>query len=251
MLPDEQFEGESVQTASDNFTLTSFQSQQTTLDSPQDLSQLEKHLGGEMPITPQKASESASDIAVSENPQQQQPENIQITIETCTDLISHPDFPFPSESDDQAHVVQPISATQPNVSLSTTLDNLANKESILEPVLQPSVSKPVFDGIITSDSDEEDEHVIHTDNVLDSSSSFVLESVLDPPFVASTSQASIEIQNQDAPIIPPQTINVLPPPTLLPYSIVLKEVCKNIFEDLNNLVKARNDPIHIEKYADK
>jgi len=68
---------------------------------------------------------------------------------------------FTSVSDDQVHVVQPICAAQPNVSLSNALDNLANKESILEPILQPSISKPVFDGIITSDSNEEDEHIIH------------------------------------------------------------------------------------------
>jgi len=41
------------------------------------------------------------------------------------------------------------------------------------------------------------------------------------------------------------------PPTLLLDFIVLKEVCEKFFEDLNNLVKARIDPIHTEKYADK
>jgi len=40
-------------------------------------------------------------------------------------------------------------------------------------------------------------------------------------------------------------------PTLLLDSIILKEVCENIFEDLNKLVKTRNDLIHTGKYEDK
>jgi len=34
-------------------------------------------------------------------------------------------------------------------------------------------------------------------------------------------------------------------------SIVLREVCENIFEDLNNLVKARNNQVHTKNYEDK
>jgi len=49
----------------------------------------------------------------------------------------------------------------------------------------------------------------------------------------------------------PLTKNVSPPPTLLLDSIILKEVCENIFKDLNKLVKARNDPIHTKKYEDQ
>jgi len=36
----------------------------------------------------------------------------------------------------------------------------------------------------------------------------------------------------------PQTTTVSPPPTILLDSIIIKEVCENIFEDLNKLVKA-------------
>lgn len=83
-----------------------------------------------------------------------------------------------------------------------------------------------------SNSDDEDVRVIYAN--------------LDTP---STSTSRI---NQDIPsTLAPQTINVSPPPTLLLGSIVLKEVCENIFEDLNRLVKARNDAVHIENYEDK
>jgi hypothetical protein len=132
-----------------------------------------------------------------------------------------------SVSDDQTYVIQPISVAQPENSLKATLDNLANKETILEPVIQPAFPKPIFDGIIISDSDEEDEHVMHVDNVLDSFVPFVLESVNDPPITASTSHAIEEVNKVSIPT--PQTINVSPPTTLLLDSIVLREVCENIF----------------------
>jgi len=67
------------------------------------------------------------------------------------------------------------------------------------------------------------------DNVLDSSCSFVLESVNDPTLTTTTSHAYTDNLNLDAPIPTPQTINVLPPLTLLLDSIVLREVCENIF----------------------
>jgi len=38
----------------------------------------------------------------------------------------------------------------------------------------------------------------------------------------------------------PLTTNVSPPPTFLLDSVILKEVCENIFEDLTKLVEARN-----------
>jgi predicted metallo-beta-lactamase superfamily hydrolase len=86
--------------------------------------------------------------------------------------------------------------------------------------------KPTLDisNMDISNSDDEDVRVIYAN--------------LDTP---STSTSRI---NQDIPsTLAPQTINVSPPPTLLLGSIVLKEVCENIFEDLNRLVKARNDAV--------
>jgi len=99
-----------------------------------------------------------------------------------------------------------------------------------------------------SDSDDEDEHVIHIDEDLGSFSACAsfIEPNLDTPS-SSTTQP-----NQDLPSTSSrQSINVSPLPTFLLDFIVLKEVCKNIFEDLNRLVKARNDLVQTENYEDK
>jgi len=48
---------------------------------------------------------------------------------------------------------------------------------------------------------------------------------------------------------PVQTTHVSSPPTLLLDSIVLKEVCENIFKNLNKLVKSRSNLIHNQDYV--
>jgi len=49
--------------------------------------------------------------------------------------------------------------------------------------------------------------------------------------------------------LPMQTTTVSSPPTLLLDSIILKEVCENIFKDLNKLVKSRSNLVHIQDYV--
>jgi len=46
-----------------------------------------------------------------------------------------------------------------------------------------------------------------------------------------------------------QLIDITFRPTLLLDSIILKEVCENIFKDLNKLVKTRNNLVHEEDYV--
>jgi len=65
------------------------------------------------------------------------------------------------------------------------------------------------------------------------------------------SLSTIQPNQDQSSILAPQTTNVSPPPTLLLDSIILQEVCENIFEDLHKLVKARNTPIHTQSYEDK
>jgi len=84
---------------------------------------------------------------------------------------------------------------------------------------------------------------------LASSSSFVLEHMNDPPFVPNQTLA---IESNISTIISsePSSSNLthLPdinaPPTLLLDFIILKEVCESIFQDLNKLVKTRNNFVH-------
>jgi len=52
------------------------------------------------------------------------------------------------------------------------------------------------------------------------------------------SLSTIQPNQDQSSILAPQTTNVSPPPTLLLDSIILQEVCENIFEDLYKLVKA-------------
>ena len=79
-----------------------------------------------------------------------------------------------------------------------------------------------------------------------------LEHVHDPPFEPNQS-AALEIPSTNVPsssitIIPPLK-NVLPPPTILLDSAILKEVCENIFKDLNKLVKTRSNFVHEKDYV--
>jgi len=126
---------------------------------------------------------------------------------------------------------------------------LLNKPSVLEPVLEPTI-KPILDisNMDISNSDEEDEHVIYIDTILGSFSTSV--SILEPELDTPSSSTSQNIQDSPNPTSP-QPINVPPPPTILLQSIFLREVCKNIFKDLMQLVKTRNDPIHSENYEGK
>ena len=126
---------------------------------------------------------------------------------------------------------------------------MLNKPSVLEPVLEPTI-KPILDisNMDISNSDEEDEHVIYIDTILGSFSTSV--SILEPELDTPSSSTSQNIQDSPNPTSP-QPINVPPPPTILLQSIFLREVCKNIFKDLMQLVKTRNDPIHSENYEGK
>jgi len=47
-----------------------------------------------------------------------------------------------------------------------------------------------------------------------------------------------------------QHISISPPP-ILTFNLVLRDVCKNIFDDLEELVNSRNKAIHLENYEDK
>jgi len=48
--------------------------------------------------------------------------------------------------------------------------------------------------------------------------------------------------------VAPTKINVPSPPTLFLHSTILANVCEGIFQELNNLVQARNNLIHEDNY---
>jgi len=81
-------------------------------------------------------------------------------------------------------------------------------------------------------------------------SPFVLESVHDPVFEPNhvASDASCSSSQIITQIL---STNISPPPTLLLDSVILKEVCQNIFEDLTKLVEARNHVIPSNIYEEQ
>ena len=89
---------------------------------------------------------------------------------------------------------------------------------------------------------------------LSSSSPSVLESVHDQPFEPSSQIVVTEFNSTYVPsssnqiCLPIETTTVSSPPTLLLDSILLKEVCENIYKDLNKLVKSRSNLVHIQDY---
>jgi len=195
---------------------------------------------------------------------------------TCTELIIHPEYQLyhlnathsnisfgialrklankktslfnlpasdyqPSSSENQIFVVQPISVAQP--STETTLNPAEPTQMIIEHVV--------------------DEVPTHNGTTLLSSAPFVLEHNNDPPYVPNRPVAT-EGTSSTINIVEPTSIlalcepsasnstkltDITFPPTLLLDSIILKEVCENIFKDLNKLIKTRNNLVHEEDYV--
>jgi len=142
----------------------------------------------------------------------------------CTDLIIHSEF-LPSSS--YQDILEPSSPDQTLLMSSIySLDSFFNKSYVLGPILEPvSDPKPTLnksDNPFASDSDEEE--LIICD------------------------QPSTSSQTFEPSISEPQTIDIPSPPTHLLDSILFKEVCENLFEDLKKLVEARNNHIHTESY---
>jgi len=147
--------------------------------------------------------------------------------------------------------VQPLNVALPSVSSEATLESQPSHENSTGP-----------DFMITSVSNDEYEQANQwfkpgfLNQPLSSSSPFVLESIHDPPYIA-PSQPIFETSIIDTPSSSNQTCPqiittvVSPPPILLLDSIILQEVCENIFKDLNKLVKTRNNFVHKEDYVNE
>jgi hypothetical protein len=134
--------------------------------------------------------------------------------------------PLPAFVSEAAINPQPISVAIPLTSSETTL-NLSEPEQIIITYSNAKKEQPIQ--IVTT---------------LDSSSPFVLESVYDAPFVSPNLSNAPSTSTRNT----PQPTNVSPP-TFLLDSIILKEVCENIFKDLNKLVKTRNNFVHKVDYV--
>jgi len=158
-----------------------------------------------------------------------------MALNTCSDLIIHPVFkPY--------H----LNANHSNISFGIALRNLSNKQSfILEkyvPDNNPSLSE---DYIFNVQPISVALPAVSSEATLNSSE----------PLIVPNTTAATEILDTNEPSSSTQTIpqslttNVSPPPTLLLDYIILKEVCENIFQDLNKLVKTRSNFVHEKNYT--
>jgi len=92
---------------------------------------------------------------------------------------------------------------------------------------------------------------------LNQSESSVQESIHDQPSEPLTHMTVTENTTTDLPsssnlaCTPIQTSDITFPSILLLDSIILKEACENIFEDLNKLVKTRNNFVHEGEYVNE
>jgi len=189
----------------------------------------------------EKASELAYNEVTSESPQIP---NLQMASNTCTHLIIHPVFQ-----------PQYIHATHSNISFGIALRNLANQKFsasenhsfFLEDstlVVKPlNVAAPSDAIMIESDSDEEDSIMCDQPSTSSHNSEPINQ-------IAATENMSTDLPSSSNQLCSPvQTTHVSSPPTLLLDSIKLKEVCENIFKDLNKLVKSRSNLIHNQDYV--
>ena len=106
-----------------------------------------------------------------------------------------------SVSEDQAHIVQPISAGKPESSLLLALDPLINKPPVIEPILESVIQptpEPILDisNMDISDSDEEDGLIIDGD--LGSFSASAIEPNLNTP-LSSTTQTILDLPSTSSP----------------------------------------------------
>jgi len=163
---------------------------------------------------------------------------------TCTNLIIHPAFQ-PSH----------LNATHSNISFGISLRNLANQKSFASEnhsfftedstfVVQPlNVAAPSNTIMIDSDSDEEDSIICDQASTSSHNPEQMNQIVVNDIISTDTPSTSNQM------CLPVQTTIVSLPPTLLLDSIILKEVCENIYKDLNKLVKSKSNLIHNQDYV--
>jgi len=241
---------------------SSSQPQPTTQTSdPSVLEELINHYQGELPsfkANSEKASEIASDEVILGSPQQQQPElrsyspnQIQPESQILNQSLTDADT---SVLEEQTLVESPIIVAIPAFVSEAAIDHqpISVAPPSLEVTLNPAETSTENDFMITTKSNAENVQPTQIGTTLDPSLPFVLEFVHDLPFVA-PSQPISETSITDIPSSSTQPIstNVSPPPTLFLDSTILKEVCENIFKDLNRLVKTRNNLVHENDYVDE
>ena len=231
----------------------------------------------------EKASELTYDEVALDNLQQQELDS-EMATNTCT-KTSTSNLPTsddqPSSSENQILDVQPISVALPSIDstliqvepdqvvIEHVVDEVATHSVITLPSSAPLVLEHINDPPYVSDrtvSTEGTSPILNLGELvqttqglkpgfLNQSESSVQESFHDQH---SEPLTQINVTDNTATALPSsstlactpiQISDITFPPTLLLDSIILKEACENIFEDLNKLVKTRNNFIHEGEYV--
>jgi len=163
----------------------------------------------------------------------------------CTELIIHPEY-------------QPyhLNVTHSNISFGIALRKLANKKSSTTNLPasddQPSSSaQPISVALpsieLTLNPVEPKQVII--EHVVDEVPNRPVATESTSTTLTTAEPTSMLTLGEPSSSNSTQLTNITFPPTLLLDSIILKEVCENIFKDLNKLVKTRNNLVHEEDYA--
>ena len=210
---------------------------------PSVLDELSNHYQGELPrfeLNLERVFEIASDEVILESPQQQEP-NSEMVTNTYTELIIHLEY--------QSYH---LNATHSNISFGIALRKLANKKSSTPNLPdfdnQPSSSaQPIS---VALPSTEPTLNLVEPEQVI---IEHVVEHINDPPSVpnihVATESTSMLTLGEPSSSNSTQLTDITFSPTILLDYIILKEVCENIFKDLNKLIKTRNNPVHEEDYV--
>jgi len=127
--------------------------------------------------------------------------------------------------------------TVPEQTLLVHIESSTNPENVNEPVFM----------ITSEDFDCGDEQVNSTSTVV---INFVQISETNIPTNTSTNDQPSSSNLAIQPYAPVKT-NVPSPPTIFLDSILLADVCENIFQELNNLIQGRNNLVHKDSYDKK
>jgi len=225
---DEEVIGEQVGPESANLIVSSSHPTSTTQTSePSVLENLINHYSGELPGVKsnlERAFEVASSEVTLEIPQQQAP-NAQMASTTL------PVIYVPEQVDSEHSVHEQI---VPKQTLSVHIES---------PTIPEKVNEPVFT-ITSKDFNFGDEQV-------NSTSTVVINSVqISMTNIATNTSTNDRPSSSNLAIQPcaPTKTNVPSPPTIFLDFILLADVCENIFQELNNLIQARNNLVHKDNY---
>jgi len=197
------------ESANINVSLSSFQTT-TKTNEPSIIQDLMNHYSGELPGY-ETNLERASDLASGEvmiENPQQQTPNLEMASLTHTDSVLYYEQIQPEQTHPKQDVLE-LSVPEQDV---------------------PELSVP--------EQDVPEQVIINR--------SPVTNTIIEPKIATNDQPSSSNLALQTC--APARPKNIPSPPTLFLVSTILANVCENIFQELNKLIEARNNLVHVDKY---